>query len=126
MYIDRNQLFRFLELDLRWPLSVNPGRATGKTFEAINTAYEFAVFKGIQAVYVASGVREMARLEKKYNELQPHIKITTYSMLETYRTGRRFSCVMFDEPSLAIKHGVNGYVSRVARENQCPVIIFGE
>lgn len=126
MYIDRNQLFRFLELDLHWPLSVNPGRATGKTFEAINTAYEFAVFKGIQAVYVASGVREMARLEKKYNELQPHVKITTYSMLETYRIGRRFSCIMFDEPSLAIKHGVNAYVSRIARENQCPVIIFGE
>lgn len=126
MCIDRNQLFKFLRLDIRWPLAVNPGRGTGKTFEAINTAYEFAVFKGVPAVYVASGVREMARLEKKYIELQPHVKITTYSMLETYRIGRRFSCIMLDEPSLAIKHGINGYAARIARENQCPVIIFGE
>lgn len=126
MNIDRNQLFRFLELDIRWPLAVNPGRASGKTFEAINAAYAFAVSKNLQAVYVAPGTREMERLERKYQELQPYVKFTTYSMLENYRIGRRFSCIMFDEPSLAIKHGANGYVARIARENQCPVIIFGE
>lgn len=126
MCIDRNNLFKFLELDLRWPLAVSPGRGSGKTFEAINTAYTFAIYKDLQAVYVAPATREMERLEKKYHELQPYIKFTTYGMLEHYRIGRRFSCIMFDEPSFAIKHGINGYIARIARENQCPVIIFGE
>lgn len=126
MHLDRNNLFEFLELDLRWPLAVDPGRGSGKTFEAINTAYTFAVYKDLQAVYVAPNTTELQLLEKKYRDLSPYIKITTYGLLEYYRVGRRFSCIMFDEPSLAIKHGVNSYIARVARENQCPVIIFGE
>ena len=126
MYIDRNQLLRFLELDLRWPMAVNPGRACGKTFEAINTAYEFAAHKGLQALYVAPNTRELERLEKKYRDLQPYVKFTTYGLLETYRIGRKFSCIMFDEPGLVIRHGVHAYVASISRENQCPVIIFGE
>lgn len=126
MRVDIKPLYDFLQLNMPWPLAVNPGRGMGKTHNGIEVAAAFAFSKQVPALFVVPNRSELRRLEEKWAQYKGQVKFTTYANLEQFTVGRQFSCVMLDEPSLMIKYGAHALAAEIIRNKRCPVIIFGE
>ena len=122
--INQDEIMRFIQAKVRWPLIVNPGRQTGKTTTACAIAHKCYVNTGLPALFVAPNRNEWRRLEEQWKPFKEAIKFTTLPNLRNALAGIRYSVIIFDEPGLA-----NSYASKVAAEvafeKDAPVIIFG-
>ena len=127
MYVDSTELLEFLERKYRWPLHVDPGRSCGKTEAAIKTALQHACKVGIPALYVAPNRSALRQLEIKWKPFitKRTLELTSYANLDTFIMGRRYSCVMFDEPGLVYSYGAAANAQRIGSLLQCSSIIFG-
>lgn len=127
--INLEEIMKFIEADLRWPLVVDPGRRTGKTEAALQIASRCANNKCLPALYVAPNRTECRRLEQRCKSDSPENKkviFITYSNLEKNLRGRLFSIIIFDEPGIPIRYGAASLVARIIREKGCPAVIFGD
>lgn len=123
--INLEEIMRFINADLRWPLIVDPGRQSGKTEAALQIASICANNKCLPALYVTPNRNECRRLEHKWksdNSEDRNVIFTTYSNLEKNLWGRRFSAVIFDEPGMPWSAAL---AAKISREKNCPIVIFG-
>lgn len=127
MYINTEELLKFLEQRFTWPLHVDPGRASGKTTAAIEIALRYSCGIGMPSLMVMPNRRAFREAERKweYAIKAGTLSLTTYDGLETFVMGRRFACILFDEPSLHFKYGASAYCRTYMNLCMCPGIIFG-
>lgn len=127
MYINVEELLDFLERKYRWPMHVDPGRESGKTETAIKTALQHACKVGMPALYVAPNRSALRQLELKWKPFisKRTLELTSYANLDEFIMGRRYSCVIFDEPGLVYSYGAAAKIHGVGSLLQCSTIIFG-